>query len=96
MKALKEVIKALSYCDNGKFNNQCKECPYFGIEFCLKERKEDALYYLIAYEDGFYVFDKLKENLKKEKEKYNEAIQHCNKLEKKYKNMINNLIQENK
>ena len=50
----------------------------------------------IAYEDGFYVFDKLKENLKKEKEKYNEAIQHCNKLEKKYKNMINNLIQENK
>ena len=96
MKTLKEVIKALSCCDNGNFNNKCKECPYFGIEFCLKERKEDAFYYLIAYEDAFHAFDELEEDLKAEKEKYNEAIQHCNKMEKKYKNMINNLIRENK
>lgn len=96
MKTLKEVIKALKYCDHDVFNNHCKECPYFNIKFCLKEKENDALYYLETYDDAFCAFDKLEEDLKTEKEKYNEAIQHCNKMEKKYKTMINNFIRENK
>ena len=96
MKTLKEVIKALKYCDHDKFNNQCKKCPYFDIKFCLKEKESDALYYLETYEDAFHAFDKLQEDIKVEKEKYNEAIQYCNKIENKYKTMINNFIRENR
>lgn len=99
MKTLKDVIKSYKLCES----MSCKDCPYYKTPvdnediFCLNdERDKDALYYLEAYEDGFNVFDKLKENLKVEKEKYNEAIQHCNKMEKKYKTMINNFIRENR
>ena len=99
MKTLKEVIKAYRLCEE----MNCKECPYYKIpechedNFCLSKQKDsDTVYYLEAYEDAFRAFDKLEEDLKAEKEKYNEAIQYCNKMEKKYKNMINNFIQENK
>lgn len=95
MKTLKEVVKAYHLCE--EMNSYYKIPTNHEDDFCLSEQKDiDTLYYLEAYEDAFHAFDELEEDLKAEKEKYNEAIQHCNKMEKKYKTMINNFIRENK
>ena len=82
------IEQAIEHCEEVATHCGIKECEEEHLQLAdwlkeLQKYKQDA-------------FDKLQEDLKAEKEKYNEAIQYCNKIENKYKTMINNFIRENR